>query len=240
MKENIIGNPLGSFRNKENRAQKLINRYDEVWEKLNGWVIKGHYETKNARLCLGLMLIMETGIRIGNEGSAEGYLCQLRYDKDFGKVIKTYGLTTLERRHFSFENSTALVDFVGKKNVANMLVVKGFVAEGLKKLAQGKDENDRMFGITTYQIWKTVKRYVGWQYSPKDIRLMYANKLFLGEIEKYKEKKFSKKSEVNKEIKEMITNVANKMGHTYSVCRRSYISKSAIEYLKNELYEEGI
>ncbi|MEW5323906.1 hypothetical protein V2J23_18175, partial [Geobacillus thermoleovorans] len=68
---------------------------------------------------VALLVVISTGIRIGNEDSAEGYVSDLKYSDNYGKEVNTYGLATLRQEHVHVRNGIVHFDFVGKKQVDN-------------------------------------------------------------------------------------------------------------------------
>jgi DNA topoisomerase IB len=72
--QQMVGNPRGHNDNKEHRAQKLINRWDELKQKMSSLIERGHGTSDKARCAYAVLTIMETGIRVGNEYSANGYV----------------------------------------------------------------------------------------------------------------------------------------------------------------------
>lgn len=68
----LVGNPGGRFGTKEGRVAKLIAGWDALKVKMAGMVERGNGHSETARLAYATLLMMETGIRVGNESSAEG------------------------------------------------------------------------------------------------------------------------------------------------------------------------
>lgn len=69
-----IGLSRGHFKDKWNRTQKLIDMWEDLEQKMIGFIERGKGTSLPARCAFGVLLIMETGIRVGNETSAEGYI----------------------------------------------------------------------------------------------------------------------------------------------------------------------
>ena len=87
----------GGNGNKFNRALKLAIMFDELDDKLKGFYQNGNGLSLHAICSLAVRLLMHTGIRVGNEGSAEGYMTKPHpYSKAKPEFVKTYGLTTLK------------------------------------------------------------------------------------------------------------------------------------------------
>jgi DNA topoisomerase IB len=213
-----------SYKDKWNRAVKLAGMFEALSEKFDGIIERGSYSTDNARLALACKMMMYTGIRIGNEGSAEGYMTKPHpYSKEEPKFVKTYGLTTLLREHITFRRGRAYINFLGKKHVDNTFMVEGDLARQLKQMLASHNGNTA-FGITDYELTKFIKRYVGRRFTPKDFRTMRANMYaydMLAEILE-RENPHTKK-EFNAEVKEIATYVSGMLNNTPGVCKKSYI-----------------
>ena len=70
-----IGKTNGHFKNKENRAQKLLIMWNDIEKNMIETIQSGYAEQSlEYRCAYGILLMMHTGIRVGNEGSAEGYV----------------------------------------------------------------------------------------------------------------------------------------------------------------------
>src|SRR5271168_2551126 len=87
-----------------------------------------------------IILMIQTGIRIGNEESA--------------KSVKTYGATTLLKKHVKIDGSKITLNFIGKDNVKQHLSLKDSkVAKVIKELIKNKGPSDRIFEVDGKVIW---------------------------------------------------------------------------------------
>ena len=222
-----------SYKDKFNRMVKLASRFEELSDKFDGMIERGNYSSENARLALACKMMMYTGIRIGNEDSAEGYVTKPHPNsKVEPKFVQTYGLTTLLKEHVYVKGRKVVFMFLGKKHVDNTFEIGGSLARQFKKF-MGAYEGNTLFGITAYQLTKFIKKYVGQQFTPKDFRTMKANMLAyerLTEICEENELPRTKK-EFNAEVKDIATFVSEKLNNTPGVCKKNYIDC----YFWNEL-----
>lgn len=247
---NNIGNKRGRFSNKCHRIAKLIDEWDSLESKFVDMVERGQGQTQTARLAYGMLVMLETGIRVGNESSAEGFVCDnqkiaqknnpakgikkgdvVYQHPDHGKLVKTYGLTTLLNSHVKGRRGSLNISFVGKKIVAQSLTVKHSTL--LQYRPQG-NPNDLWLGIRYPDLKKFVKRYVGRQYTPKDLRMAKVNKIFLSIFNQKVIKEFlntTTKSGRKKILAAAIEETANIIGHTRSVCKSAYLSQPLINYI---------
>lgn len=231
---NKIGKTAGSNTNKNNRASKLIAREKGIRKKLQGMVTRGvHKWTINARLAYATLILMETGIRVGNESSAEGYVVQMKYHDSFGKEVKTYGLTTLLNGHVRKSGKTLRLSFLGKKAVNNCYeITDKFILKHYMRFP----EETSWLNITYNELNKFVKKHIGRQFSPKDFRTAYANKFFVDLI---MEDDFQYGLWDNKPIRKSVGNgivnakldcVAGRLSHSRAICKRAYISSNLLEW----------
>jgi DNA topoisomerase IB len=246
-----VGKVKGHFKTKSNRAAKLIEIWDDLESKFVSMVERGQGQTETARLAYALLLMMETGIRTGNESSAEGWKCvnQIVCRKDnpaknlkigdiiwrhpeYGKMVSTYGLTTLLNEHIKGRGKVLKINFIGKKLVDQDLTVRHPTL--LKHRPKGKPK-ELWLGIDYYSLKKFVKKYVGKGYTPKDLRMAKVNILFISKfgVDPYKSDFASctTKGGRKKILASAIEETANIVGHTKSVCRSAYLSAPLLSYI---------
>jgi DNA topoisomerase IB len=240
-----IGNSNGRWSNKHHRAQKLINQWGNLQYKMFCMVDRGiRTWTDTARYALAVLVIMETGMRVGNEDSAEGYVCNQKRHKLYGKEICTYGITTLLYKHVVEQSGRFIFRFLGKKAVENELVVEGsrlvtFLAKyRLWFPTSGKLLSETPFFQIEYrQLHKFVKKYVGSHFTPKDIRTASVNWKYICNM--YDLSKFPRKptarGRASAAIKKVIKLTARSVGHSPGVCKKSYLSPHLVRYSKEEL-----
>jgi len=82
-------------------------------------------ETKDKQIATVLMLIIECDFRVGND----------KYTRD----NKSYGATTLEKRHVKSKSGKIYIDFIGKKGVKN---------KGIKYIVVQNQEPQYLYEIT--------------------------------------------------------------------------------------------
>jgi len=225
------------FSDKFSRAKKLLNNWDNIEEKLFRILNRGFNNLSHNFLCSWAVLVMmKTGIRVGNEKSAEGYVSINKYSKHFNKKIKTYGITTILIRHCKIVDNRVVLNFIGKKAVEQTFVIEDeYLVNSFRAISYGKGKNDRVLNISHYDLTKFVKKYIGKKYCIKDIRTARVNLEFIREMKNNENVKFTTKRDNNRLIMNCVEKVANKIGHTKAVCKNSYISKELITIWKNKL-----
>ena len=214
----------GNYSDKFNRMVKLATMFEQLSEKFDGMISRGGFVTDNARMALACKMMMFTGIRIGNEGSAEGYMTKPHpMSKEEPKFVQTYGLTTLLKQHVQVKGRKVFFYFLGKKHVDNTFEIGGDLARQIKSFLKMYDGNT-LFDITAYQLTKFIKKYVGQAFKPKDFRTMKANMLAYEILDEICERDLpTTKRDYNAEVKEICTYVSEHLNNTPSVCKTSYI-----------------
>ncbi len=221
----------GSNANKYNRAAKLYAKFDELEAKFTGMVERGiRSNTEQSRLALAVLLMMHTGVRVGNEASAEGYMTKPHpMSKKKPEFVQTFGLTTMKREHIRFRGTVAFISFLGKKQVDNYFRIDYPWSIYLKILLSA--QNSTLFGLTDYQINAFIKKSVGTQFSAKDFRTMRANRYAEQFIYETFEDVYETKKELRIAIKSVFDFVSEKLNNTPGVCKRSYIHDGLSDYL---------
>lgn len=235
-----VGKVRGSNKSKDNRISKLLHRWRELEDKFENMLARGRGVTQNARLAYACLVMMDTGIRTGKEGSAEGFVCNQKYHPDFGKEVQTFGLTTLQHRHVDpvyrtdWTNTGICLSFTGKKLVGQNLVIR---RPSLLTYCPGVGGDDDLWLDITYpQLYSYVKLRVGDTFSPKDIRAARVNQLFVERFMEGPHEAFmsaAKPKDRDKVVKTVIEEVAATIGHTPAVSRSAYMSSNLLRVLKN-------
>lgn len=228
----LFGKAKGSYSNKFNRIYKLALMHDSLLDKFDSFIKRGKGTSIHAECALACKLLLTTGIRIGNEGSAEGYVSKNNQHK--GEFVQTYGLTTLKREHIKIRGNNAFICFLGKRQVNQSIKVCNInTVEQMKTLIGGTKNNNgcNFLSISDYDLRKFIQKYVGNKFQAKDFRTLRANidaYLYAAEIMKRPTPK--NKSSLRAEVKEILVHVSEILGNTPSVCKKSYVDERLIDY----------
>ena len=218
-----VGNVRGHFSNPDNRAAKLLAEWKNLSAKFERMVVDGKGKTETARLAYAALLIMETGIRVGNEESAKGRECINKHSPHCGKQVQTFGVTTLLNKHVKKSGTELTLQFVGKKAVEQSLTTNNPI---FLQFAPSGDSELSWLEIDYPLLFRFLKRYVGRQFTPKDLRRAKVNQVFLSLLAGAKDPN-------KKAVRELIAQTAEIIGHTKGVCKRSYLSSVLIDDLFN-------
>lgn len=182
--------------------------------KLKGW-------PREKVLSLMIMVLDETGIRIGNRQ----YL-----DRN-----NTYGLSTLRRRHLDHEDEAIVFHYKGKSNKNREVVIED---ETLMRFIRKAAEQPgyEIFRYKTADGWESVDSdeinayihtHLGEEYSSKYFRTWAANRLLIeshAEAMKIKEEQPRKSKE-----KILVRLVADGLGNTPAVCKSHYLHPGVLK-----------
>lgn len=179
-------------------------------------------ENKEKQVAIILKLIMECHFRVGND----------RYSKK----NKSYGTTTLEKKHLKINKDNVTIDFIGKKSVRNSCSIKNKrMIKTLKNKRKTLSKNDRLFSYRKGEKYYNIKssdvnnylKQFG-KFTAKNFRTWGANIEFILQV-----LKFSKKGTKNV-IKDSINLVSKRLHNTYSVCKSNYIDPELVNYYETE------
>ncbi len=230
----LFGNTNGSYKSnnkttsKFNRIAKIAQNYNEIYAKLINF-LKGKNELKQ-RLSFACLLMLESGIRIGNEKSSEGYISKVKGFE--GQEVQTYGLTTLKPEHIKFENEKMYLDFIGKKLVDQYIEVNNhLLIECGKKFYELNKDKETWLEINNYILVKFIKKYFGKKFIPKDLRVFRANvEGFNVSKEIMNREKPLKRKEAKTEIREICEKTSEVLGNTPQICKKSYLDHRLLTF----------
>ena len=181
---------------------------------------------KNCVISIVLYLIDFCNFRVGNE--------------KYKKLYNSFGVTTLNSRHFKFNKNHTTIEFIGKKGVLNKnKVTNSNMCVLLKALCNNKDEyvfyyldnKNNKYRITEKHINDFLKKYND-GLTVKMFRTWNANYMLLKELLNLGLP--DTPSKANKNIRIAIKKAAKQMHHSSTVSKKSYMNSEIVElYLKN-------
>ena len=187
--------------------------------------------TREKVLAAIVQLLEKTAIRVGSE--------------EYARQNETYGLTTMENRHVEVEGNTVHFEFTGKSHKDHEIDLKdkklAKVVEQLQDLPgqslfQFVDENGEPHSISSGDVNDYLHEIAGEHFTAKDFRTWagtVAASLALQEFEE-----FSDKGTAAQNVVEAVKVVAQKLGNTPAVSRKSYIHPAVIEaYFDGDMLE---
>src|SRR3954454_3398283 len=185
---------------------------------------------------VALRLINSGWFRVGSE----------RYARE----SRTYGITTLTKRHVTVRGNRIALCFRGKHAIqVRTTIVDDELAEVVRellKVPKGSrlfryEFEDELYSLTSKRLNDYVKVYLGPDYSAKDFRTwggtLVAATAFAERVQRngFPETKTDEKRSVSA----VMQRVAQQLGNTPAVCRASYVSPAVIDqYLEGRTIED--
>ena len=211
--------------------------------KINNSLFKGTID-KESLIKLLFNLLISLHIRVGNE--------------IYALKNKTYGLTTLLQKHLtydSFKNNYKLM-FVGKSNIDHVInipdeysiIIKNFITKNKNDPLFYYHLNNKITGIDSEELNNFLKENMGKNYTCKDFRTYSANILFIKAFLKNckaingisnnttnttnntNTNNNTNNTSIKKTVLQSIDESASLLGHTRSICKKSYISNLLLDY----------
>jgi DNA topoisomerase-1 len=174
-------------------------------------------------------LLETTYARIGNE--------------EYARQNKTYGLTTLRDKHVQVRGSTVRFVFTGKSGKEVVLgvadrrvaaVVKRCEELPGQRLFQYIDADGERRTVDSDDVNAYLREVSGEDYTAKDFRTWAATVLALKALREVSH--FESETEAKRNVVAAIDSVAQRLGHSRTVSRRSYIHPAVIDmYLDGTL-----
>ena len=183
--------------------------------------------TRDKVLATAVRLLEVTLIRVGNA--------------QYAKQNRSYGLTTLHKRHLEVDGAALTFAFKGKSGVEHEVRVRdrrlATVVRNLRELPgqqlfKYRDADGDLCAVTSDDVNAYIREAMGDQFSAKDFRT-WAGTVSAARALREMEPPASP-AEAKRRITVCIKAVAGLLGNTPTVCRTSYVHPRVFE-----LFEEG-
>ncbi len=161
-------------------------------------------------------LIDEAYFRVGNE--------------KYAKENQSYGITTMRSKHTDVHGNTVTFDFIGKSGKQHIKsITDGQIARIVKQLDELPgyevfryvDTDGKLHDIESSDVNEYIKTYMGEEFSAKDFRTWGGTLLATSEL--LAVERLRNHAERQKQVVEVVRNVAERLGNTPAVARSSYI-----------------
>lgn len=230
LKTKFFGNLTGSTEVKFNRVAMIGNEYEKIVDKMYKIINRDKDifpTTKDYNSAVAVLLILQLGIRIGNEESSEGYMTvPMPNSKIKPKFVKTYGLTTLLPKHIINNNGKVYFDFLGKKHVQNKFTLPSHLGKMVLNILDS--DYKPVFNLKDTELTKFIKDKISVKYSSKDFRTFRANWYAFKVIKDIK--KPTTKKEYKEGVEKVAVYVSTLLNNTKGVVKKSYIDPRVFEY----------
>lgn len=187
---------------------------------LNGW-------PKNKVMALILKLMEETHIRIGSE--------------QYAKRNKTYGLSTLRRKHIKFYKEKLRFEFTGKKGKKHKITLNNKRLQKLVskceeipgwELFQFFEKDGTKTSVDSGMVNDYIHEISGHLFTAKDFRTWAGTVIFYETLIDLPKTTNSK--EIKRNILTAFDQAAKELGNTRNVCRKYYVHPLVVKK-----YEQG-
>jgi DNA topoisomerase-1 len=180
--------------------------------------LKGKPTARETVLAAVVRLIDETRMRIGNE--------------EYAKDNKSFGATTLRNRHARVAGGKLKISYAGKHGVKRTVTLtdRNLVRIARKtqdlpgqNLFEYEDEDGEVCPVTSSDVNSYIKEAMGEEFTAKDFRTWGASTIAFEEMVR----RCRKHGKVK--LKSMIEPVAEALGNTAAISRKSYVHPALIE-----------
>ena len=177
-----------------------------------------------------VQLLDLTLIRVGND--------------EYAKQNRSYGLTTLQTRHVRVVGDGISFGFRGKSGIEHQIALthrslarfmKACLEMPGREVFQYVDDNGRRRSVTSTDVNAYLQSIGDPSISAKDFRTWGASALALGDL---RQRAFASATEGKRQAREMFRAVAERLGNTAAVCRKSYIHPHVVECFLGETLVE--
>jgi DNA topoisomerase I len=176
-------------------------------------------------------LLETTLIRVGNE--------------EYAKTNKSFGLTTMRDRHVNIEGSTVRFHFVGKSGKQHQIMLNDRrLAKIVRRcrdipgydLFQYLDEQGNRVDVKSDDVNAYLREISGQEFTAKDFRTWAGTVLACMALQEFES--VDADAQKKKNVVRAIERVAERLGNTPAVCRKSYVHPAVLDsYLDGTLLD---
>uniref|UniRef100_A0A6C0LTT1 DNA topoisomerase n=1 Tax=viral metagenome TaxID=1070528 RepID=A0A6C0LTT1_9ZZZZ len=188
---------------------------------------------KNRVIALMLQIVKDYHLRVGKEV--------------YARENKSYGISSLRKKHVKIENGVINLRFKGKSNQRLYYTIKNpFYVGAIKMLMKLDGDNlfqyvnidddgrEKILNITDRDLNKYLQDYMGSEFSIKDFRTYGANLYFIQTLLSETKKRIPKdRKTIKKNITNAFKSTAHHLRHTGAVSKKSYVMNFALELYQN-------
>ena len=187
-----------------------------------GTDLKGKPTEKDSVLAAVVRLIDETRMRVGNE--------------EYAKENKSFGATTLRNRHAKVQRGKLRITYAGKHGVKQTVTVNDRHLARIAKRTQDLPgqhlfeyvgDEGCVCPVTSNDVNQYIKEAMGEEFTAKDFRTWGASVIAFEEMAK----RIAERGKVK--LKSVMEPVAEALGNTPAISRKSYVHPALIEAAKD-------
>jgi DNA topoisomerase I len=168
----------------------------------------------------------------------------------YARESRTYGITTLTKRHVAVRGNRVTLSFRGKHAIqVKTTIVDDELAAAIRELLRVPrgsrvfryEWEGNLYSLTSKRLNDYVKLYLGPDFSAKDFRTWGGTLLAAVAFAEHAERHGfpETKAEEKRSVSAVMRRVARELGNTPAVCRASYVSPAVIDqYLEGRTIED--
>ena len=173
-------------------------------------------------LATTVKLLETTLIRVGNE--------------EYARDNKSFGLTTMQDKHVKFRGATIRFDFRGKHGKEHEIDLNDRRLAAIvhacrdlpgHELFQYVDEAGKVCDVGSGDVNDYLREIGGQDFTAKDFRTWAGTALAAQALQEFQD--FDSKAAAKRNITKAIERVAERLGNTQAICRKSYVHPAIIE-----------
>ena len=163
-----------------------------------------------------MALLEKTMMRIGND--------------EYARTNKSFGLTTLRRRHAKVRGTALVLDFRAKHGIQQHIELKDRRLAGIvarlqdlrgQELFQYVDADGAQHDVSSHDVNDYLHEVTGEDITAKDFRTWAATNLAALALHEFE--RFDSAAKAKKNVVQAIETVAKLLGNTPAICRKCYI-----------------
>lgn len=183
---------------------------------------------KRRVIALMLQIVRDYHLRVGKEV--------------YARTNKSYGISSLRKRHVKVDTHSVILDFKGKSNQRLHFTIRDdFYVQSIKMLMRLQGDHvfqyilmDKIYHVTDRDLNLYIQEHMGSEFTIKDFRTYGANAAFIRALlAETRRRQPRNKQAVKKNIVAAFKSTARQLKHTGAVSKKSYVMNFAIELYQN-------
>ncbi|HET7133035.1 MAG TPA: DNA topoisomerase IB, partial [Gammaproteobacteria bacterium] len=163
-----------------------------------------------------------TLIRVGND--------------EYARDNQSYGLTTMQDEHVAIRGATIRFDFRGKHGIEHEIKLEDSRLAAIvhacrelpgQELFQYVDDDGEICDVSSGDVNDYLREISGQTFTAKDFRTWAGTALAAQALQEFED--FDSKAAAKRNITQAIERVAERLGNTQAICRKSYVHPAVIE-----------
>ena len=173
-------------------------------------------------LAATIKLLEATLIRVGND--------------EYARDNRSFGLTTMHDDHVKIRGATIRFDFRGKHGIEHEIDLEDRQLARIvhacrdlpgQELFQYLDDKDEVRDVGSGDVNDYLRQVSGKDFTAKDFRTWAGTALAARALQEFRD--FDSKAAAKRNITRAIENVAERLGNTQAICRKSYVHPAVID-----------